>query len=103
MKPRSKWMIAGGFAAASVLGAGGGVLAAADDDAPLTGQTRAKAVAAALAHVGGGRVTETELGDDGAAYGVEIVRQDGSQVEVHLDEAYTVTGIEADDDGRDDD
>jgi len=74
-----------------------------DDDAPLTGETRDKAVAAAIAHVGGGTVTETELGDDGAAYGVEVRRPDGTQVEVNLDRNYAVTSTEADDDRGDDD
>jgi hypothetical protein len=100
MNRRAKWMIASGLAAAGLLGAGGaGLAAATDDDAPLTGETRDKAVAAALDHNGGGTVTETELGDDGAAYGVEVRRPDGSQVEVSLDESYRVTGTEADDDG----
>jgi uncharacterized membrane protein YkoI len=70
-----------------------------DDDEPLTGSTLAKATAAALAHTGGGMVTETEVGDDGAAYGVEVRLDDGSQVEVELDENFDVIGQESDDDG----
>ena len=58
-----------------------------------------KATAAALEHTGGGTVTETEVGDDGAAYGVEVRLDDGSQVEVSLDENFKVIGQEADDDG----
>jgi uncharacterized membrane protein YkoI len=69
-----------------------------DDDQPLTGSTRDRAVNAALEHTGGGTVVETEVGDDGAAYGVEIRREDGSQVEVNLDEDFNVIGQEADDD-----
>jgi uncharacterized membrane protein YkoI len=69
-----------------------------DDDQPLTGSTRDRAVNAALEHTGGGTVVETEMGDDGAAYGVEIRRQDGSQVEVNLDEDFNVIGQEDDDD-----
>ena len=91
----------------SVWSAGRGtVLAsnAADDDAQLSGESRDKAVAAARAHVGEGEVTDTEVGDDGAAYGVEILKPDGAQLEVHLDKDYKVTGTEADDDsGPDDD
>ena len=49
-----------------------------------------------------GTVTETEVGDDGAAYGVEIRLADGSEVEVHLDEDCRVVGEEADDDGPND-
>ena len=70
-----------------------------DDDKPLTGSALDKASAAALEHTGGGTVVETEVGDDGAAYGVEIRLDDGSQVEVNLDENFDVIGDEADDDG----
>jgi hypothetical protein len=105
MNKRVRWIVVGGLAFAGVVGGAGAVLAAnADDDAPLTGESRDKAVAAAKAHVGEGEVTDTELGDDGAAYGVEILKPDGAQVEVNLDRDYNVTGTEADDDsGPDDD
>ena len=46
-----------------------------------------------------GPVTETEIGDDGAAYGVEVRLSDGRQVEVNLDRDYHVVGQETDDDG----
>jgi uncharacterized membrane protein YkoI len=75
------------------IAAGGG-----DDDQPLTGSTRDRAVDAALQHTGGGSVLETEAGDDGAAYGVEIRLEDGRQVEVNMDENFDVIGQEADDD-----
>ena len=71
---------------------------ATDSDTPLSGSDLDAAVAAALEHTGGGKVTETEVGDDGAAYGVEIRLEDGSQVEVNLDENFTVIGSEDDDD-----
>ena len=73
-----------------------------DDDAPITGSALDRATAAALEHTGGGTVTETEVGDDGAAYGVEVRLDDGSQVEVNLDENFRVIGQEADDDGPND-
>jgi hypothetical protein len=72
-----------------------------DDDEPLTGSTLERATAAALAHTGGGTVVETESGDDGAAYGVEIRLADGRVVEVELDESFDVIGEETDDDGPD--
>jgi uncharacterized membrane protein YkoI len=105
MNKRTKWMVAAGLAIAGVVGGAGAVMAAnADDDAQLTGESRDKAIAAARAHVGEGEVTDTEVGDDGAAYGVEIRKPDGMQVEVNLDKDYKVTGTEADDDsGPDDD
>ncbi len=61
---------------------------------------KTKAVDAALAHVGGGTVLETEAGDDGAAYGVEIRLADGRVVEVQLDESFAVTGQASDDDNK---
>lgn len=69
-----------------------------DSDTPLTGTDLDRAVAAALDHTGGGEVTETEIGDDGAAYGVEIRLTDGSEVEVNLDADFNVIGSEPDDD-----
>jgi uncharacterized membrane protein YkoI len=47
-------------------------------------------------------VTETEAGDDGAAYGVEVRLDDGRVVEVRLDANFHVLGQEADDGGSDD-
>jgi hypothetical protein len=93
----------GGAAAVLVVGVGSflGIAAATggDDDEQLSGSTRDRAVAAALASTGGGKVLETEAGDDGAAYTVEVERPDGSVVEVQLDADFTVTGEAADDDG----
>jgi uncharacterized membrane protein YkoI len=66
-----------------------------DDLAP--GAEHDRAIAAALAHTEGGTVTEVEVGDDGAAYGVEVLREDGVEVEVELDEAFAVIGSEVDD------
>jgi uncharacterized membrane protein YkoI len=85
-------VLTGGMAIAATTG---------DDDESLTGQTRTDAVNAALEHTGGGTVLETEAGDDGAAYGVEIRLDDGREVEVNLDENFDVIGQEADDDTPD--
>jgi hypothetical protein len=49
-----------------------------------------RAITVAMTHTGGGRVTETELQDDGT-YEVEVTRPDGSAVEVSLDHAFNVT------------
>jgi uncharacterized membrane protein YkoI len=67
-----------------------------DSDAPLTGSDLDRAVDAALEHTGGGTVIESEAGDDGAAFGVEIRRPDGRQVEVNLDADFKVIGADAD-------
>jgi uncharacterized membrane protein YkoI len=74
-----------------------------DDDQELTGSTRDRAVAAALKATGGGTVTETESGDDGAAYGVEVLVSAGREFEVNMDRNLNVLGQEVDDDSGDDD
>jgi uncharacterized membrane protein YkoI len=97
MRRRTRWIATAGLVAAVA----GGIAAAAadgDTDQELTGATRDRAVAAALAATGGGTVLETEIGDDGAAYGVEVRLDDGRQVEVNLDENFRVVGREADED-----
>jgi uncharacterized membrane protein YkoI len=105
MQPRTKWLT-GAAVAVALVGGGTGVAVAAtnsDDEEPLTGSTLDRAVDAALEETGGGTVVETEAGDDGAAYSVEVRLDDGSQVEVNLDQDFTVIGHEADDDGPNDD
>lgn len=89
------------MAALSVAGVGTGAVLAggSGDDKPLRGDAYDRATQTALEHVGGGTVLETEAGDDGAAYGVEIRKDDGSVVEVNLDESFVVIGSESDDDG----
>ena len=99
-------MIVGGAIVAAVIGGGTGAGLAAssgDDDKPLTGTNLDRAVAAASDATGGGTVTETEVGDDGASSSVEIRLQDGRQVEVNLDAEFRVLGQETDDDGPNDD
>ena len=104
MSTRTKLAIAAAGALATIA-IGTGVVAASsgDDDVPLTGADYNRATEAALDHVGEGRVTETEVGDDGASYEVEILRENGTQVEVELDESFEVIGTETDDDGAGDD
>ena len=104
MKRSSKWIVGGALAVAVAAGGTGIAVAGGvgDNDKPLTGSTLDKARAAALEATGGGTVTETEIGDDGAAYGVEVRLADGNQVEVNLDGDFKVIGREADDDGAGD-
>lgn len=98
-------------AAVVVLGAlaGGGVAwatAGDDGDETVTGPAAERARAAALAHVGQGRVTGVEReSEGGAAWEVEVARPDGSTVEVALDASYGVVtaGSEEDDDSSGDD
>jgi hypothetical protein len=75
-----------------------------DTDTPITGDALQRASAAALAHTGEGDVTETEVGDEESLYEVEVTLDDGSQVDVQLDEQFNVVGSSADDDsGAEDD
>ncbi len=79
-------------------------VAGGDSDTPITGPALEKATAAALAHIGQGVVTETEVGDEESYYEVEITLDDGTQIDVQLDASFNVVGSEADDPGeRDDD
>ena len=75
-----------------------------DSEEQVTGPDAEKAKSAAIAEVGGGTVTEVER-DDGngtGAFEVEVTRDDGSQLEVHLDGDYNVVGQQADEDGPND-
>ncbi len=73
------------------------------EDEGLTGAALDQATRAALQHTGGGKVVETEVGDDGAAYGVEIRLSDGRVVEVSLDADFRVVAQEDDDAAEGDD
>jgi uncharacterized membrane protein YkoI len=97
----------GALVAAAIValaGAGAGIAAATgDDDAtdrPITGSALDRAASAALEHTGGGRVTETEVGDEEGYYEVEVTRADGSQVDVHLDRGFDVLGEQADEESE---
>lgn len=98
-----KKLVIGGVALGAVLvGASAAIaVAAGSDDEPLTGSTFEQATLAALDHTGGGTVVESELGDGGAAYEVEIRLDDGRIVEVELDESFAVIDQSVDDDGSD--
>jgi hypothetical protein len=91
-------LVAGAVSAGIAIASGAG-----GQEAPLTGNALERATDAALAHTGGGTVTETEVGDDGAAYSVEVRLANGSQVEVNMNENFEVIGDEPDDDGAGDD
>jgi hypothetical protein len=80
-----------------------GLISAGGGDEPISGEAYEKASAAALAHTGGGSVTGTEVGDEDSYYEVEVTLEDGSQVDVQLDESFNVVGSDADDDSGPDD
>ena len=79
----------------------GCAIANGDDDAterPITGSaTASRPTEAALAETGGGTVTETEVDDEESKYEVEVTLDDGSQVDVQLDEEFNVVSSEDDD------
>jgi hypothetical protein len=100
MKKRTKGM-ATGVAMVTLIGTGAGVSIASNSGELGLSQTDAERAAAALEHMGGGTVTETETGDSGATYSAEVRMDDGTQIEVQLDESFAVIGQEADDDGSD--
>lgn len=100
MTSRTK-LIAGTVAVVGVMGAAAGAVAASGADGnevetPITGEALDQASAVALAHLGQGRVTETEVGDEDSYYEVEVTLDDGSQVDVQLDEAFNVVSADAD-------
>jgi uncharacterized membrane protein YkoI len=67
-----------------------------ENETPLTGDALAKASAAALEYTGGGRVTDSEVGDEEGYYEVEVTLGDGSEIDVHLDENFKVISADAD-------
>jgi uncharacterized membrane protein YkoI len=98
-------LIAAGTAIVAAAAVGTGVAVASggdDDEAPITGTDLDRASAAALESTGGGRVTETEVGDEESYYEVEVTLDDGSQVDVQLDASFAVVGSEGDDDSSED-
>jgi len=98
MRTRTKVLAAtavslGVAAAAATVG-----VATGSDHRPLEGEDLERATTAALRYTGEGTMVESEVGDAGASYEVEIRLDDGSVVEVRLDERFRVTGSSADDD-----
>jgi hypothetical protein len=94
---RKTWIAAGAVVAALTGGAGIAVASGGDDsESPIRGEALNKASAAALTRTGGGRVTETETGDEESYYEVEVTRPDGSRVDVQLDRDFRVVGASPD-------
>jgi Peptidase propeptide and YPEB domain len=83
---------------AGTVGAAGAL--SGDDDAqdrPIPAADLQQAEQAALEETGGGKVTGTEVDDEESKYEVEVTLDDGTQVDVQLDEDFQVVGTESDD------
>jgi hypothetical protein len=107
MNSRTKKLIVAG-AAVAALGVGGTAVAGSvgsDDNGgvgddgpgrPVTGAALDRASRIAIDRVGGGRVTGSELQDEEGYYEIEVTRDDGSQVDVHLDSHFNVLNAKGD-------
>lgn len=63
---------------------------------PVTGSELDRASAVALDATGGGQVTGSEKNDEEGYYEIEVTRDDGTQVDVHLDRNLDVLDASAD-------
>ena len=95
-------VIAAAVAMLLLLGAGVAYATGGDSSAQPTGSNIEKAKSIALDQTNGGNVTGTEVGDEEGYYEVEVIKDDGSQVDVHLDRDFDVLGDEADERGDED-
>lgn len=96
MERRKKVIVAIVTGAALAAIGGGVVLASAGTgDERLRGSVYERATATALEFTSGGTVLEAEVGDDRAAYEVEIRMDDGSITEIELDEDFDVIGAQS--------
>lgn len=99
MKLERKQILVALVGAALVVALAGGAIAYAsgDGEETLTGPEADRAANAALEITGGGTVLAVERDDSGAAWEVEVRRDDGSEVEVRLDASYGHVTSGADD------
>lgn len=104
MDRRKKVWIAAGVLVLALAGGATAAVAGGDlgDSRPITGESLRKAGAAALEATGGGKVTETETGDEDGYYEVEVTLDSGRQVDVALDKDFKVLGQESDKESPDD-
>ena len=72
-----------------------------DRDRPIPASELEQAEQAALEETGGGSVTGTEVDDEESKYEVEVTLDDGTQVDVQLDEGFHVVGTEGEGTGDD--
>ena len=99
------WLVAAVVATMLLIGAGVAYATGSGDDdseQQATGPGIEKAKSVALDHTNGGHVSGTEVGDEEGYYEVEITKDDGSQVDVHLGKNYNVLSTPADHENPDD-
>ena len=95
-------LVAGTVALLVLVGAGVAYATGGDSsNEQSTGPGINKAKSVALDHTNGGRVTGTEVGDEEGYYEVEVTRNDGGQVDVHLDRNFNIINSQADQEGTD--
>jgi hypothetical protein len=94
-------VIAAAVAMLVLLGAGVAYATADDSSSQPRGSNIDKAKSIALDQTNGGNVTGTEVGDEEGYYEVEVINDDGSQVDVHLDRDFNVLSTPADHEGPD--
>jgi Peptidase propeptide and YPEB domain len=94
------WVVAAVAAALVLVGAGVAYATGSGEDSSgqAGGANLEKAKSVALEHVNG-QVTGTEVGDEEGYYEVEVTKDDGSRVDVHLDKNFEVLGTPADHEG----
>ena len=94
-------VIAAAVAMLVLLGAGVAYATGGDSSSQPTGSNIEKAKSVALDQTNGGQVTGTEVGDEEGYYEVEVIKDDGSQVDVHLDRNFNVLSTPADHESAD--
>lgn len=100
MKKKTIWIASSAAAAVVVLGGTAIAIASTDafDDDRVTGTELDRASAAALAEVGEGTVTDVDRSDDlDHTYSVDVRLDDGTEVDVELDERFAVVFVDRDD------
>jgi hypothetical protein len=105
LKNRKALIVGGSVLALAAGGAGVALGAGGGDDGsgqPITGNALDRASAVALDSTGGGQVSATEVRDEEGYYEVEVKKNDGSQVDVHLDRGFKVIDSSGDGSGGSD-
>jgi hypothetical protein len=98
MSPRLvKIAVAAVVVVALAFGGAAWAIAGGDDDGPsATGPDANRARAAAVAYLGGGTANAVEKDDEESAWEVEVTKPNGETVDVQLDAAFKVVGVEGD-------